>query len=225
MPNGSLSLAARLYLLAWDPERMTLTGAWKVAHLLRAGALAELAQRGLLADDDGVAVPVGDSRTGDPALDGLLELIEESRPRKWKSWVTFHPTYTLEAVRTQLAGAGYLRTRRRRVLGVFPSAEYELDRPDLVKSLRDEARSVLLGPQPAAEVSDRDAALVALAAAAELRTLATGKERRLYRNRIEALTDRGGASIPVLRKVIEEVRTAVIVAATSESAARTTGEN
>jgi hypothetical protein len=219
VPNGSFSLATRLYLLAWDTERMEPTGASYLADLVRAGALIELAQRGMLVDADGVAEPVGDSRTGDPALDGLLELIEESRPRRWKSWVTFHSTYTLDAVRTQLAEAGYLRKDAWRVLGLFPAARYELDRADVVKSLREDARYVLSGPVAVADVSDHDAALVALGAAAELRTLATGKERKQHKERIEALTERSGAAAPALKKVIQEVRTAVRVAATSGFAA------
>ncbi|MET9897347.1 GPP34 family phosphoprotein [Streptomyces sp. NPDC006446] len=225
MPNGSLSLPARLYLLAWDTTKLKITGSTHLHHLVRAGALTELAQRGLLLDDDGIVTPVDpDSRTGDLVLDGLLELVAESRPRKWKPWVTLRARVTLDAVRAQLAAGGYLRAERKRVLGLFPSVEYELDRVPAVEALRAEARQVLEGPLPVAEVSDRDAALVALATAAELRTLASPKERKLHKARIDELTERGGAAAPALKKVIQEVRTAVIVAATTASAtAATTG--
>ncbi|MER5387052.1 GPP34 family phosphoprotein [Streptomyces sp. NPDC002688] len=225
MPNGSLSLPARLYLLAWDTTKLKITGSTHLHHLVRAGALTELAQRGLLLDDDGIVTPVDpDSRTGDLVLDGLLELVAESRPRKWKPWVTLRARVTLDAVRAQLAAGGYLRAERKRVLGLFPSVEYELDRVPAVEALRAEARAVLEGPLPVAEVSDRDAALVALATAAELRTLASPKDRKLHKARIEELTARGGAAAPALRKVIQEVRTAVIVAATTASStASTTG--
>lgn len=57
MPNGSLSLPARLCLLAWDPERSSAAETARVHHLVRAGALTELAQRGLLTDDEGIATP------------------------------------------------------------------------------------------------------------------------------------------------------------------------
>ncbi|MFD9462486.1 GPP34 family phosphoprotein [Streptomyces sp. NPDC060027] len=225
MPNGSLSLPARLYLLAWDTTKLKVTGSTHLHHLVRAGALTELAQRGLLLDDDGIVTPVDpDSRTGDLVLDGLLELVAESRPRKWKPWVTLRARVTLDAVRAQLAAGGYLRAERKRVLGLFPSVEYELDRVPAVEALRAEARQVLEGPLPVAEVSDRDAALVALATAAELRTLASPKDRKLHKARIDELTERGGAAAPALRKVIQEVRTAVIVATTTASStASTTG--
>ncbi|MFF0141165.1 GPP34 family phosphoprotein [Streptomyces sp. NPDC005227] len=225
MPYGPLSLPARLYLLAWDTTKPKVTGSTHLHHLVRAGALTELAQRGLLVDDDGIVTPVDpDSRTGDLVLDGLLELVAESRPRKWKAWVTLRARVTLDAVRAQLAAEGYLRAEKKRVLGLFPSVDYTLDRLPVVDALRAEARQVLEGPVPVAEVGDRDAALVALATAAELRTLASAKERRLHKARIEELTERGGAAAPALKRVIQEVRTAVIVAATTASTtAATTG--
>jgi hypothetical protein len=219
VPNGPLSLPARLYLLAWDTTKPGITGSTHLHHLVRAGALTELAQRGLLLDDDGIVTPVdADSRTGDLVLDGLLELVAESRPRRWKPWVTLRARITLDAVRAQLAAEGYLRAEKKRVLGIFPSVEYELDRVQAVDALRAQVRQVLEGPVPVAEVSERDAALVALAVAAELRTLASPKERRLHRARIDELDERGGAAAPALRKVIHEVRTAVIVAATTATA-------
>jgi len=220
VPNGSLSLPARLYLLAWDTTRLKVTGATHLHHLVRAGALTELAQRGLLIDDNGIVTPVdADSRTGDAVLDGLLELVAESRPRTWKAWVTLRAGVTLDAVRAQLATEGYLRAERKRVLGLFPSVEYELEQVPFVNALRAEARHALEGPLPAAEVSDHDAALIALAAAAELDTLLPTKDRTLHKPRIEALTERSGTDVPALKRAIEEVRAAVTAAGTMASGA------
>ncbi|MEU7057671.1 GPP34 family phosphoprotein [Streptomyces sp. NPDC046197] len=220
MPDGSLSLPARLYLLAWDTTRRKITGTAHLHHLVRAGALTELAQRGLLVDDEGIATPVDlDARTGDPVLDGLLDLVRESRPRRWKTWVTLRARFTLVAVREQLAAEGYLRAEKRRALGIFPSVDYTLRRVAVADALREEARQVLDGSVPAAEVSDRDAAVVALAAAAELRTLLSGRDRRRRKDRIEELTERSGAAAPALRRVVREVRTAVIAAAAASAPA------
>ncbi|MFE9310971.1 GPP34 family phosphoprotein [Streptomyces sp. NPDC006706] len=224
MPDGSLSLPARLYLLAWDTKRLKITGTAQLHLLVRAGALTELARRGLLVDDDGVAVPAGlDADTGDPVLDGLLELVRESRPRRWKAWVTLHARTTLDAVREQLTAEGFLRAERRRVLGVLPSVDYALERVAVVDALREEARRALEGPLPPAEVSERDAAVVALAAAAELRTLVPAKDRRRHRRRIEELTERSGAAAPALRRVMREVSAAVVMATTAASAAAASG--
>lgn len=214
MPNGSLSLPARLCLLAWDATGTDVTRATRLPHLVRAGALTELAQRGLLTDEDGIATPADmDSRTGDAVLDGLLELVRESRPHRWRTWVTLRSRITLDAVREQLTADGHLRAERKRVLGVFPTVEYALDSAAVVDALRAEAREVLLGPVPVAEVSERDAAVVALADAAGL-LIEDGRERpELPEGRVEELTGRGGAAAAaVLRTVVHEVRTAMATA-------------
>ncbi|MEU6477250.1 GPP34 family phosphoprotein [Streptomyces sp. NPDC047017] len=217
---AATSLPARLYLLAWDTTRMRLTGSAHLHHLVRAGALTELAQRGLLVDDDGIATPVDlDTDTGDPVLDGLLELIRESRPRRWRTWVTLRARTTLVAVREQLAAEGCLRAEKRRALKIFPSVDYVLERAEIADTLREEAREALEGPLPAARVGERDAAVVALAAAAGLRTLASARDRARHRQRIEELTERSGAAAPALRRVVREVRTAVAVAAATATAA------
>ena len=211
MPNGSLSLPARLYLLAWDTTRNELAG---TPHLVRAGALTELAQRGLLVDDDGIATPVDmDSRTGDAVLDGLLELVRESRPHRWRSWVPLHARVTAEAVREQLAAEGYLRADKRRALGLFPTVEYALERVAVVDALREEAREVLEGPVRPADVSERDAAVVVLAAAAGVSALVARKERGQYQERLADLGERSGTAAPGLRKIMDELGTALTATA------------
>lgn len=205
MPDGSLSLPAHLYLLAWDTSRSEAAGAAQVPQLVRAGALTELARRGLLLDVDGIATPVDmDAESGDPVLDGLLELVRESRPHRWRSWVTPHTRFTLDAVREQLTAGGHLHARKRRALGLFPTVEYDLARPAVVEALQEQARQVLRGPVPAVDVSERDAALVALAAAAELRTLLPRGEH--HETRVEELVERGGQLAPVLRELVHGVR-------------------
>ncbi|MFG2682460.1 GPP34 family phosphoprotein [Streptomyces sp. NPDC048392] len=209
MPDGSLSLPARLCLLAWDPARSTADTA-RVHHLVRAGALTELAQRGLLTDDEGIATPVDlDSRTGDAVLDGLLELVRESLPHRWRTWVRRHARVTFDAVREQLVAEGYLRAEKKRVLGVFPSVDHVLERVAVAQALREETRYVLEGPRPAGEVSVRDAALAALAAAAGLGVTEGAGSGARGRDRITELTGRCGAAEPGMRKIVGEVWGAV----------------
>ncbi|MFH8496170.1 GOLPH3/VPS74 family protein [Streptomyces coeruleorubidus] len=213
MPNGPLSLPARLCLLAWHPARPADTG---TAHLLgpvRAGALTELARRGLLVDEDGIATPVDlDSGTGDAVLDGLLELVRESCPHPWRTWVTLRSRVTLDAVREQLVAEGFLRAEKKRVLGVFPSVEYALERVAAVEALREETRQVLRGPRPVSGISERDAALVTLAASAEL---LPGEDVRAHGQRVRELAERAVASVPGLREIVRELRTALAATATA----------
>lgn len=204
MPHGPLSLPARLCLLAWDAARPAADGSAHRPGLVRAGALVELARRGLLTDEDGIATPVDlDASSGDAVLDGLLELVRESCPHPWRTWVTLRTRVTFDAVREQLVAEGYLRAEKRRVLGVFPSVEYALERVAVVDALREETRQILRGPLPAAEISERDAAVAALAAAAGL--LGAGAPDQ----RAEELTERAGASTPGLGRILREVSTAL----------------
>ncbi|MER8222195.1 GPP34 family phosphoprotein [Streptomyces sp. NPDC094143] len=204
MSHGSLTLPARLSLLAWDTARPPAGGAAHPAGPVRAGALVDLARRGLLTDEDGIATPADmDSRSGDAALDGLLVLVHESCPHPWRTWVTLRARVTADAVREQLVAGGYLRAEKRRVLGVFPSVEYELERAAAVKVLREETREALLGPLPAAGLAERDAAVAVLADAADLLGVSAGERR------VGELTERAGASVPGLERIVREVRAAV----------------
>ncbi|MEU6098001.1 GPP34 family phosphoprotein [Streptomyces sp. NPDC047079] len=210
MPDDSPSLPARLYLLAWDTTRRRLVCDSRLDHLVRAGALVELAGRGLLVDVAGVVTPSDlDARSGDPVLDGLLELVMESLPRSWASWVTRYARFTLDDVRAQLAAAGFLRAESRRVLGLFRSPEYELERTQAVETLQRQARQALTGPVSVTQVSERDVALLALAAEAGLRTVVSPADGARYRERIEALAERGSGAAPALEGVLQGVRGAV----------------
>ncbi|GAA2315337.1 GPP34 family phosphoprotein [Streptomyces hawaiiensis] len=204
MPHGPLSLPARLCLLAWDAARPAAGRTAPRPDLVRAGALVELAQRGLLTDVDGIATPVDlDASAGDPVLDGLLDLVRESCPHPWRTWVTLRARVTSDAVREQLVAEGYLRAEKRRVLGVFPSVEYALERATVAAALREETGQVLRGPSPAAGVSDRDAAVAVLAAAADLFGEDTPEQR------IRDLTRRAGASTSAPGSIVREVSRAV----------------
>ncbi|MFI5569280.1 GPP34 family phosphoprotein [Streptomyces sp. NPDC051740] len=199
MTDGPLSLPARLCLLAWDTDPARLP------PLVRAGALAELARRGLLVDDDGIVTPLDlDSRTGDAVLDGLLELVSESCPHRWRTWVTLRARYTLDAVREQLVAEGVLRAEKHRVLGVFPSVEHVLADAGRVRALRRRARQILDGPTPPEDVPEPDATAVALGAAAGLTTLLPAGGHADREHRVEQLSAR--AATPAQAMVVRELR-------------------
>ncbi|MFI6805060.1 GPP34 family phosphoprotein [Streptomyces luteogriseus] len=204
MSNGPLTLPARLCLLAWSAG---VPAADATAHRpgpVRAGALVELARRGLLTDEDGIATPVDpDASAGDAVLDGLLELVRESCPHPWRTWVTLRARVTFDAVREQLVAEGFLRAEKRRVLGVFPTVEYTLECVAVMEALREETRQILRGALPVAGLSERDAAVAVLAAAADL------LDENTPDRRIEQLTRRAGASTPGLGAIVREVSAAV----------------
>ncbi|MEU0243226.1 GPP34 family phosphoprotein [Streptomyces sp. NPDC006235] len=210
MPDGPLLLPARLCLLAWDPAPPAGTGTAHLSGPVRAGALVELARHGLLVDEDGIATPADlDSGTGDAVLDGLLELVRESCPHPWRTWVTLYSRVTADAVREQLVTEGFLRAEKKRVLGVFPSVEYALDRTAAVEALREETRQVLRGPRPVAQISEREAAVATLAAAAEL---LPEEDVGAHVQRVRELEERAVASVPGLGEIVREIGTALATA-------------
>ncbi|MEU7577192.1 GPP34 family phosphoprotein [Streptomyces sp. NPDC041068] len=220
MHFGTLSLPAKLFLLAWHPDKGRFTGGPDLHLAVRAGALVDLAQRGLLVESDGIVTPIVGARTGDTVLDALVELVEQSRPRKWRAWMTHRSGSTLKAVRAQLAAHGYLREVHRRVFGLFPSRCWELERTGYAEALHAEALTVLRGPQPVDEVTERDAALVVCAATGKLSPVVTGKDRRRYKDRLAELTDRSAGASPELRALMRNLRKALASAVASAEMAR-----
>ncbi|MFD9909989.1 GPP34 family phosphoprotein [Streptomyces sp. NPDC059063] len=224
MPYGPLSLPARIYLLAWNAARGRATALPGPHFALRAAALAELAQRELLSDVGGVVTPVVGGRTGDPALDALMELVEGSRPRGLHAWMGHHSRAQLAAVRDQLARDGYLRVKHARLLGLLPATSYALERSRYVDALRAESRAVLCGPVPVAEVPEDEAALAVCAATGKIRAVATGQDRVRYRERLDALTDRSGDRSPELRALMRKLRRALAAAVAAAEEGRISAE-
>ncbi len=215
MSHRPLSLPARLCLLSWATARREAGEPARPAPVVRAGALADLAQRGLLLDDEGIAIPRDlDSRTGDAVLDGLLELVSESCPHSWRTWVTLRAGHTLDAVREHLVAEGVLRAERRRVLGVFPSVEHVLADTARVDALHREARTVVDGPAPPETVPPKAATAVVLAHAVGL--LPGADERR-----VEALARRAAAPAPALDGILRSLRTALTASAPAARSRRT----
>ncbi|MFF0965312.1 GOLPH3/VPS74 family protein [Streptomyces sp. NPDC003703] len=214
-----LSLPARLSLLAWDTARPPHGGV--LPRLVRAGALAELAQRGLLVDDHGIATPADlDSSTGDPVLDGLLELVRESGPRPWRAWVGAWAGYTFTAVRDQLTAGGWLRPGPRRALGFLPPARYTPARAGVPAALRERARRLLDGTRPAATADARDALVVVLAVAAGLLPAPPGADRAARERRADDLAGRAAAADPALGRVLDELRAALSATVPAAAPAR-----
>ncbi|GAA4983811.1 GOLPH3/VPS74 family protein [Kitasatospora paranensis] len=200
MPAQPGSLPGMLYLLAYDPERGRLTGTRNLEMLLRAAALTELLHRGLLRDADGKAAIAAKAPAGlDPLLGELLAEVAERRPTAWRTIVA-RRRHTVRTVTAQLAAAGLLRTEQHRILGLFPATRIELRDPRPRRALVATFDAALR--TPLGRVEPRAAALVALAAAAQLRLLLSHRRRREHRDRIRQLTLLCGPLPLALRQAI-----------------------
>lgn len=198
-------LPVQLYLLALDERRGRLTARSRLGMLLRAGALVELQQRDRLADGErGRVRVIGGSGAGlDPLLAPVLEQIAGSGPKKWQHWVSKGGRQITASVRRRLIDEGYLREDRARWLGLIPYPTVHLRDPRIRSGLEHRVQAAVRGGQPLSRVDPRDAALVALAAAAELGIVLPRSVRRASKRRITGLGERVGPVPAALRKAVQ----------------------
>ncbi|MFG2824156.1 GPP34 family phosphoprotein [Kitasatospora sp. NPDC048365] len=200
MPDLPGSLPGKLFLLAYDPERGRLTGTNNLEMMLRAAALTELLQRGLLRDADGRAAIAGKALHGlDPLLAEVLTEVAGRRPTAWRHLVA-RRRGTVRTVTAHLAAGGLIRTERYRVLGIFPVTRVEPRDPRSRKSLVHAFEAALR--DPLGRVEPGAAAMVALADAARLRLVLDHRRRREHRDRIRQLAQLTGPLPLALRQAI-----------------------
>ncbi|MBL7497526.1 GPP34 family phosphoprotein [Frankia sp. CNm7] len=208
------SLPAQLYLLTYNPDKGRMDGAARSGHLgpaLRAAALLELRRRGRIGDDGGKVVVTGRaSRPGggafdDPILARVLGQIEESaRQRSWSHWIGQDNRRTTRCARDYLEAGRWLRVERDRVLGVFPRTTVTVRDRRVVRALINDVRRALRGPTPTDRLDVRARELAALGALAQIRVLASGRELREHKGRVESLMESIAPAGPALRKVVRE---------------------
>jgi Golgi phosphoprotein 3 (GPP34) len=201
------TLPARIYLLSCDVDQHRLRGQ-DVAVVVRGALFAELSLRGCLVEEDGLVRAVGSRRTGDAVLDDHLRIMAEGKPRSWRALLRRGGKATLTAVQDQLASAGLITVERTRWLGIFPTDRITLTDPAQVAVLRESVREAVRGSRPVSTVSTEDATLVALVAVGELGTVLSGQDRRAHKARIAEFDERGGAAVPVLRRVLRQIKAA-----------------
>lgn len=215
MITSTLSLPARLYLLSWDAERSKLIGNDHDRGMVaRAAALTELLLAGNLTDTDGkpTVVPAAEA-PADPVLALVLADLVDDKPRRWRTWISRRTRPVTRAVRDQLVANGWVRTEQLRILGVFPYTRVVVPDTRVVTELTQMLRTALSGGRPVSEVDVRDAALVALAAAGEVRPAMDRRRRREHKERIEQLEQRVRPVPTALRKALAGDRAAVAAAA------------
>jgi hypothetical protein len=215
---SELSLPQRMLLLTYRPERERLGGGQYVGRTLNAAALQALVDRGVLADEGG-RVLVVDRRGGRPNDDleaALLARIAESgKPRRWNHWISWQHRASVAVVRDQLARDHVLKVDARRVLRVFRVYQVKLRQPTLRRQAFDAVTDALRATRPVGRVPADAAALAVLAHTGELRTVASGRERRAGRARIKELAVPLGPVPEALRRAIRDDKASQAAAAGS----------
>ncbi|WP_037570700.1 GOLPH3/VPS74 family protein [Phaeacidiphilus oryzae] len=194
---SGLSLPDRLYLLARRRGS-------DFALVLRAAALTDLLQRGLVEDRDGCPAPTGAAAPAslDPYLARVLESLADSRGRSWRRWVGRARGRESRTVRDALAERGVIELEERRFLGLIPYLSPTPADESVVEALRAQAAATLEGS------SEEAGALLALAAAGDVRSILPGRERRAHKARLAELTAAAGPAVPALRAALRSRRAA-----------------
>ncbi|GAA0282034.1 GOLPH3/VPS74 family protein [Cryptosporangium japonicum] len=204
-------LPARLFLLAYDPKKQRIAGAWHLGAVLRAAALAELQSGGHLADENGRVVVThhrhpdhGDPVLADPFLRTVLDEVAASpKPRKWAHWIGRRNSAAVKAVREQLDADHTIKAERRRAFGVVPYWTVALRDTRARTRFAESARRALRGGEPLDRLDRRDAAVVALAANGELRTVVSGADKRKYKPRLKAMGELVGPVAKGLKSAVQ----------------------
>ncbi|WP_328611495.1 GPP34 family phosphoprotein [Amycolatopsis sp. NBC_00345] len=195
----TLSLPARVYLLACEGDKGRISDRRRVAMLVRAAAVTDLLLRGRLADHGGKASVTGRGPTGDLLLDDVLANLSEDGERSWRSLVRRDGADTLKSLELQLVAAGMLRQHTTRFLG-----RQVLEVADPASARRERGRAEAALRDPLSEVDTDDAALAALAAAAAVGV--TRREAWANSERLAELGERVGPAVPALRHLVRRLR-------------------
>jgi hypothetical protein len=145
----------------------------------------------------GAAIPA------DPVVARLFADIRATSPRKWRHWIARRHGVIIREVRDELERAHLIRVESYRVLGLFPAHRITLRRPLVRRKLLQAATDTLRPARLVTRVDLRDAALVVLAATADLRPVLSKEQRHRHKDRLAQLAVRVGPVVPALRKVLQ----------------------
>ncbi|MCM4081753.1 GOLPH3/VPS74 family protein [Paractinoplanes hotanensis] len=219
-----MNLVEEFTLLAYDDDGTPLTDGTHLDHGLGGGLLLELALAGRVDVADKKVVALDINPTGDPLLDNaLMRIVGDDKPRKPGYWVSKFAQDTRPQVLDRLVAEGILRTEKDKVLWVFPRTRYPAAHgvePVQETAARDRMRHAVLGT---GEVEPRTAALCALVAATGL----DGKvfadlDRKVVKTRLREISE-GAWAAEAVKKTIDEIQAAVMVAIVASTTAATAG--
>ncbi|MER5884937.1 GPP34 family phosphoprotein [Streptomyces sp. NPDC001941] len=223
METTKVTLAEEVMLLSLDDDsgsaKQRQAAGWAVAG----GILLDL----VLAERVSVAgkyLSLVDAKTptGDPLLDGRVELIQTwlrgRDKRQVTQWLSKDHIKSVQATLDRLRDRGIVVEEQRKALGLFPVRRYPEADGTVEAELRARLGAVVL---KGAEPDVRTAGLVALLHAAKLHALAfPGVPRKQVSGRMAEIAEGQWASESV-RKAIQDMQAAVIAATVAATAAAT----
>lgn len=220
-----MSLPEEFLLLAYDEDGTPLTDGTRLDNGLGGAILLELALARRLDIEDKRVVVLDPAPIGDALCDEALARIGQERPRKPGHWVTKLSKQARPRILEKLVAEGVLTVEKDKVLWVFPRTKYPSangEPPAAEADARERIRAAVLGT---GEVEPRTAALCALVAATELdKKILTGLDRKRVTARLKEIGE-GAWAAEAVRRTIEEIQAAVMVAIIASTTAATAGSS
>jgi hypothetical protein len=219
---NNLSLAEELVLLAYEDSGKAQLSGTNLDLGLGGALLLELALTGRVDVVDKRVVVADPSPVGHPLVDGALDRVRaEGRSRKPKDWVSRLSKQARPAVLRGLVAAGILESEEDKVLLVFTRTRYPSAHgvePPAETEARQRLRAAVTGT---ADPDPRTAALCALVAAVGLdRKVFPDLPRKLVKERLKRIGE-GAWAATAVRKAIEEIQAAIMVAVIASTTAAT----
>jgi len=219
-----MNLAEEFTLLAYENDGTPLTDGTHLDNGLGGALLLELALAERVDVVDRRVVVLDATPTGDRLVDeALAGIAGAERARKAGHWVTKFAKQTRPRVLDQLVADGVLTVEKDRVLGVFPRTKFPAAGgvvPAEEAEARQRMRTAVLGT---GAVDPRTAALCALVAATDLdRKVFADLDRRRVKARLKEIGE-GAWAAAAVRKSIEEIQAAVLIAIVASTTAATAG--
>jgi len=213
-----MNLAEEFALLAYGDDGAPDTDSVRLDNGVGGSLLLELAISGRVGIEDKKVVVLDGTPTGDPLVDQALgRIAADEKPRRPAHWVRKFAKDTRKLALNRLVEQGVLTRREDTVLLVFPRTRYPA--PDGLEPVPEtEARQRLTAAvSGSGPVEPRTAALCALLAATNLdRKVFRTPDRERAKARLEEISA-GDWAATAVKKTIEEIQTAVVVAVIAAS--------
>lgn len=218
------SLLEEFLLIAYADDGTPLTDGTHLDNGLGGAVLLELALAGRVDIADKKVIVIDRQPTGDRLLDGAVARIaDDAKPRKPGHWVSKFAKDTRPLVLDKLVADGVLTMERDKVLGLFPRKKFPSAygvEPPAETEARQRMRAAVAG---SGAVDPRTGALCALVAATDLdRKVFADMDRKRVKARLKEIGE-GTWAAQAVKKTIEEIQTAVMVAIVSSTTAATAG--
>ena len=218
-----MNLPEEFLLLAYRDDGTPVTDGTHLDNGLGGALLLELALAEKVDVVDKKVVVLDPAPTGDPLLDhALRQVVEDAKTRKPGEWIGKFAKDARAQVLDQLVAEGVVRREKDKVLWVFPRTRYPAAHgvePVPETEARQRMVAAVSGSGP---VEPRTAALCALVAATDLdKEVFADLDRRQVKARLKEIGE-GAWAATAVKKSIEEIEAAVMVAVFAATTVTTT---